>query len=395
MAQKQQVTTATGNIAAGIGASLCRLDVIAAYPITPQSPVVEYLADLVYNGKIDARMIQVESEHAAMAVCQGAASVPGRVFTATSAQGLALMYEPYFSQATLRLPMVMTIASREMTAPETIWSGQQDTMSVRNSGWMHVYVENNQEILDMVIQGYRIGEDKDILLPVLVSYDGFYLSHFTERLEVPQQEDVDRFLPRYEPDHVIFDPEHSLCLSPITPGNLFIEYRRSHFAALDRAFEKIDQVDDEYAKIFGRRWGGLIEEYRCDDAEIVILTIGSMTGTAKVAVDAARERGIKVGLIKVRFMRPFPGKRIAKVLANKKAWASLDRSVEFGWGCGPIYMETKAAYGVPVSSFSAIGGLGGADINLSDVTKVIEALDATKDTEGQKETLWLTKPITI
>lgn len=387
------VKAVTGNTAAALATSLCEPDLIAAYPITPQSSVVEYLAQMVADGKISASMIQVESEHSAMSVVQGAAAAGGRVFTATSAQGLALMYEPYFRMSTLRLPMVMAVATREMTSPETVWSGQQDAMSVRDAGWVQVYVENNQEIFDMIIQGYRLAEDKDVLLPVNVCYDGFFLSHLTERVELPSRDDVAAFLPKYAPEHVAFDPEKPMAIDPLTPGNILIQYRRGHLEAMQRALAKLEKVDEEFAAAFGRKWGGAIEEYRMEDAEIAILTIGSMTGTGRVAVDMARERGIKVGLVKVRYMRPFPSERIAKALKNVKAWAAVDRSVCFGWNTGPVYMEARAAAGLGAASFSAIGGLGGADIALQDFDKVINNLVANIDKPGQHETLWLEKAV--
>ena len=390
---KPTVKAVTGNTAAALGTALCSPDLIAAYPITPQSSVVEYLAQMVADGQIESTMVQVESEHSAMSVVQGAAAAEARVFTATSAQGLALMYEPYFRMSTLRLPMVMAVACREMTSPETVWSGQQDTMSVRDAGWIQVYAENNQEILDMVIQGYRLGEDKDVLLPVNVCYDGFFLSHLTERVEVPAKEDVEKFLPPYRPDHVTLDPKRPMAVDPLTPGNILIQYRAGHLAAMQRALVKLEEIDAEFGKQFGRAWGGAIEEYRCEDAEVVILTIGSMTGTARVAVDQARENGVKVGLVKVRYMRPFPAEKIAAALAGKKAWAAIDRSVCFGWNTGPMYMEAKAAACAPSSNFSVIGGLGGADIALHDIAKVIETLVARKEQPGQHETLWLEKPI--
>ncbi|MDL2307200.1 hypothetical protein LJC48_04120 [Desulfovibrio sp. OttesenSCG-928-C06] len=389
---KSTVKAVSGNTAAALGTALCSPDLIAAYPITPQSSVVEYLAQLVADGDISATMIQVESEHSAMSVVQGAAATGARVFTATSAQGLALMYEPYFRMSTLRFPMVMAVATREMTSPETVWSGQQDTMSVRDAGWIQVYCENNQEILDMVIQGYRLSEDKDVLLPVNVCYDGFFLSHLTERVEVPAQEDVNKFLPAYKPDHVAFDPKRPMAIDPLTPGNILIQYRAGHLAAMQRALTKLEKVDEEFASVFGRKWGGAIEEYRCEDADMVILTIGSMTGTARVAVDIAREKGLKLGLIKVRYMRPFPVEKIAKALEGKKAWAAVDRSVCFGWDTGPMYMEALAAATGNASSFSVIGGLGGADIALQDFAKVIETLVANKDKPGRHKTLWLEKP---
>jgi len=382
------VRAVTGNVAASIGAALCRPDVIAAYPITPQSAVVEYLAQMIADGKLDSTMVQVESEHAAMNLVMGAAAAGGRVFTASSAQGLALMYEPYFRMSTLRFPMVMAIASRDMTSPETIWSGQQDTMSVRDSGWMQVYVENNQEIMDMVIQGFRLAEEKEILIPVTVCYDGFYLSHLTERVDVPDADKMKEFLPPYKA-RTVLDPNSPIALDPLTPGPIFWRYRANHLRAMQKALTKIDEVNNEFAKMFGRNWGGAIQTYRCEDAEIVITTIGSMTGTAREAVDAARENGIKVGLLKVRYMRPFPAQQVAEVLKGKRAWTAVDRSVNFGWNAGSVYVEAKAAIGdnTPVG-FSVIAGLGGADIAIHDFYKVIELLNSD---EGSRrvETLWL------
>lgn len=383
----------TGNYAAAEAAALCRPDLIAAYPITPQSSVVEHLAELVYNGKLDAEMVQVESEHTAMSVVQGAAVAGGRAFTATSAQGLALMYEPYFRMSTLRLPMVMAIATREMTSPETIWSGQQDAVSVRDAGWIQMFCDSNQEIVDMIIQAYRIAEDSGVRLPVNVCYDGFYSSHLTGGVELPDQEDVDAFLPchaaNYKP---ILDPEHPLALDPMTPGNLLMHYRKDHMESMQRALEVIDETDKLFAERFGRSYGGLIEEYRCEDAEIVVITMGSMTGAGKDAVDEARARGVRVGLIKLRFYRPFPAKRLAAVLAGKKAFCVVDRSVCFGWNRGPMYMETVSAVAElcpGLARFSAIGGLGGADISVKDFTQIIDRLEKTKDTAGEQESLWL------
>lgn len=389
-----KIKAMTGNQSASIGACLSRPDVIAAYPITPQSSVVEGLAAMIADGKSDAQMVQVESEHSAMSVVQGAAMAGGRVFTATSAQGLALMYEPYFRMSTLRLPMVMAIATREMTSPETVWSGQQDAMSVRDSGWIQVFVENNQEILDMIIQGYKISEDSDVLIPMNVCYDGFYLSHLTERVEIPSQEDVDAFLPKYKCEHVAYDPKNPMAVDPLTPGEILINYRENHLESMQKSKDVIEKVDKEFKEKFGRSYGGLIEAYRCENAEIIVLSIGANVGTTRVAVDLAREKGIKVGLVKVRFMRPFPNEKIAEVLDGKKGYAVIDRSVSFGWNTGVLYQEVKAAasdLGQNICSIPAVGGLGGLDISLNHVMSVIYALDeATKNGEkGQLKTLWL------
>lgn len=321
-----KIQAMTGNTATYTGAALCRPDLIAAYPITPQSSVVEGLAGLVYNGKLDARFVQVESEHSAMSVVQGAAAAGGRVFTATSAQGLALMYEPYFRMSTLRIPMVMAIATREMTSPETIWSCQQDAMSVRDAGLIQMFCESNQEILDMMIQAYRITENERVHIPVNVCYDGFYSSHLMEGLEVPTQEAVDAFLPAHN-GCAYLDPGHPQALDPLTPGELMMHYRKSHLDAMQSALDVIDEVDAEFYKAFGRSYGGCIEEYLCDDADVVLITVGGMSGAGKDAVDAARENGIRAGLIKLRFVRPFPAFRIANALKGKRAFAVVDRSV--------------------------------------------------------------------
>ncbi|MCI2063126.1 MAG: phenylglyoxylate dehydrogenase [Eubacteriaceae bacterium] len=381
----------TGNYSASEGAALCRPDLIAAYPITPQSSVVEYLAGKVHNGVLDSNLVQVESEHSAMSVVEGAAYAGGRVFTATSAQGLALMYEPYFRMATLRLPMVMAIATREMTSPETIWSGQQDAMSVRDAGWIQMFCDDNQEITDMVIQAYKIAEDEGVLIPVNVCYDGFYSSHLTTGVDLPLQEEVDAFLPPVHFNHATLDPDHPISLDPMTPGNLLMKYRRSHLEAMKRVPEVVDRIDKEFGDKFGRYYGGMISEYRIEDAEIVIITVGGMTGAGMDAVDAARENGIKAGLVKLRFTRPFPAARVAKALEGKKAFAVIDRSVCFGWSCGPMYMETKASLADAADQychFSAIGGLGGADISTDMIYSTIQKLEDNKETKTELETQW-------
>ncbi len=386
-----KIMVLTGNYTATEAAALCRPDLIAAYPITPQSSVVEGLAAKVHNGELDANMVQVESEHSAMSVVQGAAAGGGRVFTATSAQGLALMYEPYFRMSTLRMPMVMALATREMTSPETVWSGQQDAISVRDAGWIQVFCDSNQEIMDMIIQGYKLAEHPEVLIPVNVCYDGFYSSHLTEGVDVPEQKEVDEFLPAPSFSHCVLDPEKPFALDPLTPGPLLMKYRKNHLDAMEKALEVIEEIDREFGEKFGRSYGGAVSSYRAEDAEVVLVTIGGMTGTGMDAVDMAREKGIKAGLIKLRFIRPFPAKRIAKLLEGKKAFAVVDRSVCFGWSQGPMHMEVKAALAdvdEKYAHFSAIGGLGGADISLRNLLETIELLEAVKDAPGEKATKW-------
>jgi len=386
----------TGNTTAAIAASLCRPDLIAAYPITPQSSVAEYLSELVHDGILDANLVTTESEHSVMSVIQGAACAGARTFTATSAQGLAFMYEPYFQMSTMRLPMVMALVTREMISPCTVWSGQQDAMSVRDAGWIQVFVENNQEIMDMIIQGYMIAEHDDVLIPVNVCYDGFYLSHLVEGVEIPTQKEVDAFLPPVHFNHAVLDPDDPIAVDSLTSGEVLMRYRKTHLEAMEKALDIIEEVDKKFSASFGRSYGGAIETYQCEDADIVLITVGGMTGTARDAVDIARANGIKVGLLKLRFVRPFPAKRIAKALSDKKGFAVVDRSVCFGWSTGPMYTEIRAALtneNCDFSHFSAIGGLGGADISLKHMLIVIEKLEKEKNQPGQKDTLWLTKEL--
>ena len=381
----------TGNYAAAEAAALCSPDLIAAYPITPQSSVVEHLAELVHGGKLDAELVQVESEHSAMSVVQGAAAGGGRVFTATSAQGLALMYEPYFRMSTLRLPMVMAIATREMTSPESIWSGQQDAMSVREAGWIQCFCETNQEILDMIIQGYMLAEDERVLIPVNVCYDGFYSSHLVERVEVPGQAEVDAFLPAYSIPAKL-DPATPQALDPMTPGELLMKYRRDHLESMQAALPVIDEVDKKFAAAFGRSYGGVIDTYRLDDADYALVTVGGMTGTARDVVDEFRAQGVKAGVLKLRFTRPFPVRRVREALANVKAFAVVDRSVSFGWDAGSMYSEVCAALGEDLTGkahFSAIGGLGGADVSMAHMAKTVKKLAALDGKAGRHNTLWL------
>jgi len=248
----------TGNKAAATGAKLSKPGILAVYPITPQTTLLEYLCEFVAQGELDATMVEVESEHSVMSVLAGASKAGSRTFTGTSGQGLLYMCEPYVSVSTSRLPMVMCIVNREVISPTTVWGSHQDAMTLRDCGWIQIYVEDNQEILDAVIMAFKVAEDPQVLLPVNVCYDGFYLSHTAAIVEVPSQEDVDRFLPPYRPTHMILDPDTPMSIDPLMPGNLLTEYRYKHMEALERAKQKIVDVDLEFARTFGRAYGGLI-----------------------------------------------------------------------------------------------------------------------------------------
>lgn len=387
----QRLDVLNGNMAAALGAALAKPDVIAAYPITPQTPVVEYLTQFAADKKIDAAMSEVESELSAMSVVTGASLAGSRTFTATASQGLSLMYEPYFRASTLRLPIVMAIVNREMISPQSVWGGQQDSMSVRDAGWLQIYAEDNQEILDLVVQAFKIAEDKRVLLPINICYDGFYLSHMTERVMVPEQEKVEAFLGTYHPEHIILDPERPMAVDPLTNGALLMEYRYKHLKAQQAALGVIDEVDREFGELFGRSYGGAIEEYRMEDAEYAVITTGSMSGAAKDMVDAKREEGVKAGLIRMRMVRPFPKERIRKALAGVKAFGVVDKNVSFGCDTGIVYQEVRAAMygGNTVPSVPVIGGLGGEDISLRMMGDVIDTIVHAAQEQTDSETVWL------
>ena len=366
----------TGNQAAALGVKMSRPDVIAAYPITPQSGLVEYLGQLVVGGQLDSVMSEVESEHSAMSLLSGASLAGARTFTATSSQGLALMYEPYFRASTLRLPVVMAVVNREMISPQTVWGGPQDSLTLRDAGWIQLYVEDNQEIFDTIIQAFRIAEDPRVLLPVNVCYDGFYLSHLTEAISVPPAEDIDAFLPPYQSQHIRLDPDNVMSVDPLTPGHLLMEYRQRHMAAHQAALDVIAAVDAEWGRLTGRSWGGLISCYELEDAQTVMVTLGSMSGAAREAVRLARQEGQRVGLVRLRSLRPFPRQALEHCLKGKKAVVVVDRNVSFGYNTGITYQEVRGAMASHMPpAFNVISGLGGEDITVEMFCDIIAQLE--------------------
>ncbi len=387
-----RVGTYSGNHVAAIGVLLCQPDVISAYPITPQTSTLEYLARYHADGLLKAEMVEVEGELSALSVLIGAASAGGRTFNSTSAQGLFFMFEAYVRVPTFRLPVVMTLVTRE-TDPGAVAASHQDAMMVKEAGWVQLHAENCQEILDGIIMSYRLAEDPDISLPVTLCYDGFYLSYLTERVDVPSQEEVDAFLPKLDRGHFRLDPEapmwfpHYIATTPP-----FTEYRYRHMAALERVKSKLDEIDQEFGERFGRSYGGQIEEYRTDDADIVLLTMGDFTGTARVVIDQKREEGVKVGLIKVRLFRPFPKEKLTQAVRGRKAIGVVDRNVCFGWDSGTLAMETKAALSdagmtIPVVSF--IGGLHGGDLIIPQLHKTVDITHQVAQGQPFQKTTWL------
>lgn len=365
-----------GNDAVAEGVRLARPHVISAYPITPQTIAVERLSEMVEDGSLKAEYMHVESEHSALACAMGVSSVGARAFTATSSQGLLYMAEclPYSSGA--RMPIVMMNANRALATPWNIYGDQMDSMFLLNSGWIQVYVEDAQEALDMMIQAYRIAEDKNVMTPMMVNLDGFVLTHTYELVEIPEQKDVDEFLPAInmkEQAMTLEDPK-SLCISA---GNDFnLEFKMKQDRDMLNSEEIIEQVDKEFGDRFGRYYNGMIESYKCDDAEVVLVTTGSVTGTARIICDLMREEGKKVGILKLRYIRPFPSDKIRKVLKNVKALGVIDKNVSFGYE-GTIFTNVNSALvtmdKVP-ATINFIGGLGGRDITKENIRQMYNSL---------------------
>jgi pyruvate/2-oxoacid:ferredoxin oxidoreductase alpha subunit len=383
----------TGNAAAAYGVLRCRPEVVAAYPITPQSELVEQLAKFHADGVLDCEYVTVEGENSAQNVVCAATMAGSRAFTATSSYGLVYMYDAVLQTAGYRAPLVMVNVNREPPGIHCVYSGQQDMISTRDSGWVQFICENCQDILDSVIMSYRLAEDHDIQLPVMLNYDGYYLSYLSESIEIPAQEDVDKFLAplKDQPQRMTLEPGTSRGCGAHGMGPGFVEFRKKHMAALERVKGKWDEIDGLFYDAFGRKYGGQIETYRCDDADIVLVASGSAVGTANTVVDAKREQGIKVGMVKLRLFRPFPVERLSAVLKGKKAVGVLDRSICFGWNCGPIYMETTALarhIGImPMLSF--IDGLANLDITQDHIAQMIAAIDDAANGKKYQEVTWL------
>ena len=391
--KKGQVKVITGNAAAAYAAMLCRPDVVTSYPITPMSEVAEQLSAFHADGMMDAEMVEVEGENSAMNVVAAASITGGRVFTATSSWGLSFMYDAVQQAAGFRAPVVMAIANRETPGILAVSGGQQDIISMRDTGWIQIIVEDCQEIFDTIIMAFRLAEDYDIQLPVMVNYDGFYISYLAQAVDIATIEDVDRFLdplkqqpqrPRLVPGQPLGAGTHGIEIG-------FVELRYKHCAALERAATKLDEIDKEFGKYFGRSYGGQIEEYRTDDAEIIIVASGGAAGTTRTVIDAKREKGMKVGLVKLRLFRPFPRKRIVEVLRGKKAIAVIDRSVNFGWNCGPVYTEIRALFpetGV-IPMLSYIDGLANLDIISPHIERIVDETFAAAQGKPCQEVTWI------
>jgi pyruvate ferredoxin oxidoreductase alpha subunit len=354
---------------------LCRPEVITAYPITPQTHIVEGLAEMVADGLLDSQMANVESEHSAASVVLGASAAGARTFTATSSQGLMLMAEVLFNIAGLRLPVVLACANRALSAPINIWNDHQDSVSVRDSGFLQFYAENSQEAGDLTLLAFRIGEHQEVSLPVMVCVDGYLLTHNSEIVDVPSEVEVKRFVPPFQPLHKL-DVAHPLSLGLLFEPAYYMETRYSIEEAMARALELLPAAEADFQRIFGRALTSRVEAYRCEDAETILVALGSVVGTMKDFVDERRERGERLGVLKIVSYRPFPREDIYRVLRRAKQVAVLEKAVSLG-SDGPLVSEVRSVlYDRPerpkVSGF--VVGLGGRDIRLSTLEEVMEKL---------------------
>jgi len=371
-------------IAEAVGQADC--DVIAAYPITPQTHIVEHLSEMVADGHLDAEFVPVESEHSAMSVCCGAAAVGARTFTSTSSQGLALMAEIFFIASAMRLPVVMALANRSLSAPLSIWNDHTDTMMVRDGGWIHVFVENGQEAYDHVFWAFRVAEDPAVRLPVAINIDGFILTHVIEPIEFEDNELIKRYIPEYRMEKPLH-PDNPVSMGCFAMPEMYTEAQMAREKALVGSYATCIKGWEEWAALTGRRYHP-IETYRAEDAEYCIVTMGSLGETAMAAVDELREEGEKVGVIKIRLWRPFPFEDFYRAADGKDALVVLDRAISFGGPGGPVALEVRSAmYRRPHAPVvvNYVAGLASRDVRVEDFKAIIlggKAKAAAGDTAG-------------
>jgi pyruvate ferredoxin oxidoreductase alpha subunit len=370
------VATGTGmevSLAVSEMVKMADTDVIAAYPITPQTHIVEHLADLVAQGELDAEYIPVESEHSAMSACIGSSAAGARTFTATAGQGLELMHEVVFVTASMRLPIVMAVANRAVSGPLSVWGDHSDVMAVRDTGWIQIFVENGQEAVDNTLCAFRIAEDRRVLLPVMVHIDGFHLSHMVEPILFPEQSEVDSFLPPMNYPFPL-NPGKPVQMGDFGPPVVFTEAKWAQEMNLEKSKETILEVWKEFGDKFGRYYNP-VESYRCDDCKILLMTMGSFSETAMTTIDKLRDAGQKVGLFRIRLWRPFPYEELRQTVKNAETLIILDRALSLGGPGGPVASEVKAAL-YPLEKrpkvVGFVGGLGGRDISPSNFEEIIK-----------------------
>jgi pyruvate ferredoxin oxidoreductase alpha subunit len=376
-----------GNTAAVEAMKMARVQVIAAYPITPQSTISEKLSDIVDNGELDARYIRVESEHSAMSATIGAQLTGVRAATATASNGLALMHEVLSVASGCRVPIVMPVTNRSIASPWSLWCDHQDSMSERDTGWLQFYCENVQDVFDTMVMAYKIAEHPDVQTPAMVCLDGFFLTHSMQKVSLPEQEDIDAFVGKYQAHNFKLDPANPIVINNLTPSDEITEMKYQQVIGYQNSLKVMEEVFAEFEQKFGRK-KSLVEGYRTEDAEAVIITLGSMSGTAKYVVDQLREKGIKVGAVKTVAFRPFPVAKLREVIGDTKKVAVLDRTTGFGAQGAPVWLEVKAALSSDTQVKSYIGGLGGRDVSTDTIEKVFTDILAETETSFDQPT-WI------
>lgn len=375
--KKQDIVGLTGDEAAAFAAKQSAVDVVAAYPITPQTIIVEKFSEYVANGETETEFVCVESEHSAMSACVGASLTGARVFTATASQGLALMHEVLYNASGMRCPIVLANANRALSAPINIHCDHSDMMGSRDCGWVQIFAENAQEVYDWILQAFKIAEDSKVQLPVVVNLDGFTLTHTFEDLSVFNDEDVKQLLPERVPQ-IVLDYANPVTLGGLALPPYYFEVKKQQEAALRGSLSVIDSVVEEYYRISGREYG-VLEAFEMEDAEAAILCLGSTNGTIRSVVRKMRNEGKKVGLIKLWLYRPFPNEEVLAVIKNLKALAVLDRAISFGAPAGPLCSDVTALLqnrGHPLKVLNMIYGIGGRDLTVSEIEKILdEALE--------------------
>ena len=376
----------SGDEAVAHGVKLSRPHVIAAYPITPQTITVERLSEMVEAGEMESEYMHVESEHSAISATMGASSVGARTFTASSSQGLLYMAEGLHYCSGGRWPVVMMNANRSVALPWSIYGDQRDSLSLLDCGWIQVYVEDAQEALDMIIQAYKIAENNNVLTPMMVNLDGFILTHTYELVEIPEQEKVDAFLPPFQsPNKMSLEEPKNLGFSSKPTDNTEFKYQQNK-AMLD-AIPIIKEVDQEFAETFGRKYHGMVEEYMCEDADFVLVALGSVCGTIRVVVDKMRKEGKKVGLLKIRYMRPFPEEEVKSLAKRIKAIGVIDKDISFGYE-GTVYTNVNSAISKIdkyVYKNNFVGGLGGRDITKAEIEEMFNKLISGVENKSEEK----------
>ncbi len=372
----------SGNEAAATAMKQINPDVVAAFPITPSTEIPQYFSTFVSNGSVDTEFVAVESEHSAMSACIGAEAAGARAMTATSANGLSLMWEMIYIASSLRLPIVMSLVNRAVSGPLNIHNDHSDAMGVRDSGWIMLFSENNQEAYDNLIMAHRIAEHKDVLLPLMICQDGFITSHSIENIELIEDEKVKEFVGSYHPAHYLLNDKEPMAIGPMDLQAFLFEHKYQQAEAMRNAKKVILEVAEEFEKMTGRKYG-LFEEYRLEDAEIAVVCMNSTAGTTKDVVDELREKGIKAGMLKVRVFRPFPAEEIAKALSHLKAVAILDKSDSLNGVGGVLFEDVVSGMytnGNNVKALSYVYGIGGRDTTAQDITSVYTDLEEVAKT---------------